>query len=571
MAGVPVNQPTHAHGQGYADLNFVIPELVSGIRFNKGALAVEAGDFASAGAAEISYVNSLQAPILRVDGGGFGARRMLAAASPRLGAGTLLVAAERTRNDGPWVLGDDYDRVNGLLRYTRAAGANALSLTATASRADWRATDQIPQRAVAEGLLSRFGYVDGSNGGRTDRAALVAELQRGASRSSTRVSAYAVRSGLNLFSNFTYFLDDPVNGDQFEQEDRRWVMGGDVTRRDLRRWRGYAVETLTGGQMRHDAIGAVGLFHTVARRRLTTTRLNRAAVTAAATFGQAEIAWTPRLRTTVGLRGDVYRFGVQGDGAAVRWSGIASPKASLALTVARGTELYVNGGTGFHSNDARVVTAQDDAGGPDGLRPLTRSRSAEVGLRTLRIPRVQSTLAVWGLGMASELVFAGDAGTSEAARPSRRLGVEWSTYVTATPWLALDGDVSVSRARFTVDDGSGTMIPGAAERVLAAGVTLSARHLTGSLRVRHMGARPLVEDGSVRSGASTLVSLDAGVRLSPRVRVVADVFNLVNRTVSDVDYFYESRLRHEPAGPVADIHTHPAPPRSIRVSLQIGR
>ena len=215
---------------------------------------------------------------------------------------------------------------------------------------------------MAAGHLSRFGHVDGSDGGRTNRAALTAELQRGGSRSSTRMTAYAVRSGLNLFSNFTYFLDDPVHGDQFEQEDRRWVMGGDVTRRDLRRWRGHAVETLTGGQVRHDAIGAVGLFHTVARRRLATTRLNRVAVTAAATFGQTEIEWTSRIRMTLGLRGDVYRFGVHRDGAAIRWSGIASPKASLALTLAQGTELYLNGGTGFHSNDARVITGEGDAG-----------------------------------------------------------------------------------------------------------------------------------------------------------------------------------------------------------------
>ncbi len=584
VAGVPVNLPTHAHGQGYADLNFVIPELVSGIRFNKGAYSTEAGDFSSAGAADISYLNTLDRPMVRVDGGQFGSRRALAAASPRIGSGTLLLAAERTLNDGPWVQGDNYDRLNTLARYTRGERQRAASVTFSASSAEWRATDQIPRRAVDAGTLPRFGFVDGTDGGRTERLALVADMERGTSRVTTRATAYAVRSALNLFSNFTYFLDDPTNGDQFEQEDRRWVFGGHVNRRALRRWRGLAVETMTGVQARHDAIGAVGLFRTTARQRLETVRFDRVAETSAATFGQADIEWTPRVRTTLGLRGDVYRFAVRGTEGPVpsgveglvssgveRWSGIASPKASLAVTLGRGTEFYANGGTGFHSNDARVITGADPLAGLPGLQPLTRSRSMELGLRTVRIPRVQSTLAVWRLGMDSELVFVGDAGTSEASHPSRRAGVEWSSYVTATPWLAFDGDLSVSRARFVVSDGSGTHIPGAAERVAAAGVTVTRPWISGSLRVRHMGSRPLIEDGSVRSNPSTLVSANAGVRLAPRIRLVADVFNLLNRAVSDVDYFYASRLRGEAAGGVADVHTHPAVPRTMRVSLQVGR
>ncbi len=571
VAGVPVNQPTHAHGQGYADLNFLIPELVGGIRFSKGANRVEDGDFSSAGAAHISYVNSLDAPFARIDNGQFGARRLLAAASPRVAGGTLLVAAERTLNDGPWVQADNYDRLNGLVRYTRGATHNAFSVTASVSRADWRATDQIPLRAVSSGTLSRFGFVDGSDGGRTDRTAVVAELQRGSSRRSTRATAYAVRSGLNLFSNFTYFLDDPINGDQFEQEDRRWVLGGDLAERRVTRWAGRPVETAVGGHLRHDAIGAVGLFRTVARRRLAASSLNRVAETATGTFAEAEVEWTPRLRTTLGARGDVYRFGVRGaDAAATRWSGIVSPKAALAVTLAKGTEAYLNGGTGFHSNDARVIVSAADSDRDGAIHPLTRSRSIEVGLRTMRIPRVQSTVAFWRLGLDSELVFVGDAGTSEASRPSARRGVEWNSYVSVTPWLAVDGDISISRARFTVDDGSGTSVPGALERVLAAGVTLSRTRLSGALRLRHMGSRPLIEDGSVRSRASTLVSADLGVRLHRKVRLVADVFNLFNRAVSDVDYFYESRLAGE-AESVADVHTHPAVPRTFRVSVQVGR
>jgi outer membrane receptor protein involved in Fe transport len=200
-----------------------------------------------------------------------------------------------------------------------------------------------------------------------------------------------------------------------------------------------------------------------------------------------------------------------------------------------------------------------------------RARGAELGLRTVRIRGLQSTVALWYLGLDSELLFVGDAGTTEPGRPSRRLGVEWTNYVRLTPWLNADADLAVTRARFTDADPAGRLIPGALDRVISAGVTVEPlRTLFGSLRIRHFGPRVLTEDGAVRSQSTTLWNGEVGYRLSARTRVVLEAFNLFDAEVADIDYFYASRLPGEPAGGVDDVHTHPALPRSARIGLQIA-
>ena len=242
---------------------------------------------------------------------------------------------------------------------------------------------------------------------------------------------------------------------------------------------------------------------------------------------------------------------------------MASPKLSVVIGPWSGTELYVNAGSGFHSNDARSVLGNDST-------PLVRATGAEIGVRTVRIPHVQSTLALWQLDLDSELVFVGDAATTEASRPSRRVGVEWATYASPRPWLSLDGDVAVSRATFTDADPVGDRIPGSVQSVLSLGASIhDVRRISGSMRLRFFGPRPLTEDGSVRSHATSLLNAQASYRLATHSRVVVDLFNLSNETASDIDYFYTSRLPGEPLSGIDDIHTHPALPRAARVTLQV--
>lgn len=575
VAGVPVNMPTHAHGHGYADLSFLIPELVSVVQYRKGPYFAEDGDFSTAGSADIRYVNELAQPIARVSGGGQGWARALFGASPAVGDARLLLAAEVSQSDGPWARPDDFEKVNAVVRYSRGDTRNAFSMTGMAYSGAWDATDQIPARAVTAGAIGRFDGIDTTVGGSSARFSLSTDWQKTTAEGVTRATAYALGYRLNLFSNFTYFLDDPEFGDQFEQADRRTVGGGQITHRRMLRGAGKPSELLFGAELRHDAIGTVGLYRTAARARRSTVREDAVEQTSVGFFGQYETQWTPWLRSHLGLRGDVYRFGVEAgmaENGGDERDALVSPKATLVLGPWRRTELYVNAGTGFHSNDARGTTiAVDPATGDpaDRVTPLVRATGGEVGVRTVLGRGLHTTVALWSLGLDSELLFVGDAGTTEAGRPSRRYGVEWSTYYTPMPGLVVDADVAWTRARFRDADPAGSRIPGSVALVVAGGVTVEPKGpLFGSVRLRAFGARELVEDGSVRSEPARLVNAQIGVRLSNRARLVLDAFNLFDGRSSDVDYFYTSRLRDEGPEGVDDIHFHPALPRSFRLGVQ---
>jgi outer membrane receptor protein involved in Fe transport len=337
------------------------------------------------------------------------------------------------------------------------------------------------------------------------------------------------------------------------------------------------VQNSVGVQLRNDDISRVGLYRTVAKRRLGTVRQDAVLQTSLGAFGQNETEWTPWLRTLAGVRSDGYRFGVTAGEAAnsgTKYATRVSPRAGVVLGPWKGTELYANIGRGFHSNDARgtTIAVEPLTGGPaEKVTPLARATGAEVGLRTVRLKGLQSTVALWTLGLESELLFVGDAGTTQAGRPSRRYGVEWANYYAPRPWLIVDGDLSVSRGRFTDSDPSGDRIPGAVETVATAGVAVdSLRQVFGSVRWRYFGPRPLLEVGSVRSAPTSLVNFEAGYRMSRSVRLALDVFNLLDARHSDVDSFYASRLPGEPIGGVDDVHFHATLPRTARLHLIVG-
>ena len=578
VAGMQINMPTHAHGQGYTDLNFVIPELVSGVQYKKGPYFVEDGDFTTAGSANINYTNTLEKPEALVQGGSDQYLRGLLMGSPKVGDGNLLYAFEAVYNNGPWVNPDHLKKYNGVLRYSEGDAQNGFSVTAMGYDASWDSTDQIPLRAVDDGELGRFGAIDPTDGGETHRYSVSGEYQRSDAESVTRAVAYWIDYKLNLWSNFTYFLDDPVHGDQFEQADDRDVYGLKATHRWMAIWGGKPVENEVGIQGRYDDIHTVGLFHTEDRERLSTTRLDRVKQGSLAAFFQNDTQWSPKFRTILGLRGDVYHYDVTGisdpENSGTLTQGLFSPKLSMIFGPYDQTEIYANAGYGFHSNDGRgAVTRVDPSTGEpvSPVTPLARATAAEIGVRSLPVPKWQTTLALWGLDIASELVFVGDAGTTEPSRPSRRYGVEWSNYYRVLPWMTLDLDLSFSKARFRDDAPEGNLIPGAVQNVVVGGVSVdSIANFFGSLRVRYFGPRPLIEDGSVSSKASTTLSALVGYQFIPGLRAQVEVLNILNAQVSDIDYYYPSRLPGEPAGGVDDIHFHPTQPRSARVSIVYG-
>ncbi len=573
--GIPVNLPTHGHGQGYTDLNFLIPELVQTVHFRKGPYYADIGDFGSTGAAELEYSNQLDRSLLQLEGGSFGYGRAVFASSPKVGEGHLLYAAEVGHDDGPWVNPSDFQKVNAVLRYSREMLEGGFSLTAMAYAGRWASTDQIPLRAVAGGMLDRFGALDETDGGDSKRFSLSGKWYRESDSGHTEVQVYGVYYDLDLFSNFTYFLDDPVNGDQFEQFDRRGFGGlkahhtwkYDLLEREA--------ESTVGVQVRGDHIEN-GLNHTAQRRVVSVTRADTTGEVSVSPYAEHKTKWTDWLRSTVGVRADYYAFNVASDNAANSGSAddiLVSPKGSLVFGPWAQTEFYVSGGLGFHSNDARGVTTTIDPGSGAPVipvDPLVRTYGAEFGVRTLAVDRLQSTVSLWWLDLDSELLFVGDAGTTEATRPSRRYGLEFANYYTPTDWLTLDADFSWSHARFRDHDPAGDFIPGAIETVVAAGVVVHDLPQLGGffagLRLRYFGSRPLVEDDSARSGETVLLNAQAGYRFSKDWALTVDVFNVLDRQDDDITYLYESQLAGE-AAPVNDRHFHPVEPVSFRVAV----
>ncbi len=574
VAGMPVNLRTHAHGQGYTDLNFVIPELISRVDYFKGPYYANVGDFGSAGSADLHYFDNMKQGIALGTGGDFGYARALLAGSAPVGAGVLTYGIEYLHNDGPWEMPDNFEKYNALLRYVMPVGEGKIGITAMAYAGKWNSTDQVPQRAVDSGLIGRYGSLDDSDGGNSNRYSLSAEFSTPLAGGQLQTTAYWFRYQLDLYSNFTYFLNDPDNGDQFHQADDRnvygwtgsWVKSGELF--------GAPTRNTLGFEFRQDRIDPVGLYATVRRERLSTTREDNVVEGSTGLYAQNDTQWNDWLRSIFGLRYDWYRFNV--DSSVVENSGsvtagIVSPKASFVFGPWYKTEYFVNAGYGFHSNDARGVTIKVDPGTGDAVdpaTPLVRSKGAEFGVRTEAMPNVQSSLALWYLKLDSELVFVGDAGTTEAGRPSQRYGVEWNNRWRPLPWMFVDLDVAWNHARFSNDAPEGSYIPGAPDTVISAGVAVDKYGpWSGALFMRYIGAYPLLEDNSVRSDASTVFDAQVGYEIARNTRLRLDVFNLFDTQTNDITYYYESRLPGEPPGGVADTHFHPGENRSFRVSL----
>ena len=574
LDGMPLNMPSHAHGQGYTDLNFLIPELVSRIEYHLGVSHASLGDFGSAGGAEFRFFDALPHPFLTVEGGQFGFARLAGGGSSAVGPGTVLAAAELKGYDGPWLRAEQLRKASGLVKYAWRVGGSQFSVLGMAYHNAWNASDQVPQRAVDGGLINSFGQIDSTLGGETSRYSLSGTWSHIGGASVQMVQLFGIRSSLNLFSNFTYGLVDSTAGDQFNQRESRTIVGGNASHHvQVEAW--GVSHTLTFGlQHRSDFVRGLGLYRTLRRQRLSIVRQDDVSESGTGLYLEAVSRWLPWFRSTIGVRGDAYAFDVSGDrpeNGGSRSATLASPKVSLAFTPVEGTELYVSGGLGFHSNDARGTTIRRDpvtGARVDRVDPLVRSRGVEVGLRTSPLPGWRATFAAWALDLDSELLFVGDGGTTAPSSRSSRQGVTLANFYRPGRSLAFDLDVSFARARFGgVAPGQG-FVPGSLEQVVAAGVTYGGG--TGAfvaLRLRHFGAYPLAGDNRVRATPATLLNGDLGYQFGA-VRVQLSLLNLLDSNARDIQYFYTSRLSGEPAGGVGDVHYHQMEPRQVRVAMR---
>ncbi|WP_197455020.1 TonB-dependent receptor domain-containing protein [Stieleria varia] len=555
--GVPMNLPSHGHGQGYLDVNWLIPELIESVNYRLGPYSADIGDFSSAGSADIRQRRALPFGIASVTAGAFDYYRVLLADSHDFAGGTLLYAYETSFYDGPWVVPEDFHKFNGLLRWSIGDRDHGFSLSTMGYHSDWTATNQIPQRAVTAGLVDRFGSLDPSDGGNTKRFGVNAEYWSINDDVTTAINAYTSYYDMDLFSNFTFFLDDPINGDQIQQIDNRWYSGVNASQTYHRQF----VDHTFGFQFRNDNVYGLELNRTRQRQLISQTRNDDVDQQSYSLYYVNDAALTSWARSTIGLRGDLYRFHNQSNlnaaDSGTTDAGVFSPKLGLVFGPWNDSELFLNWGQSFHSNDSRGVNASVDP-----ADPLIKSEGSEIGLRSDLTCNWNSTLAMWYLEIDSELLFVGDAGTTEAGPASRRFGVTWTNYYQLNQWLTADADYAFVQPRFA----GGDRIPNAVENVLATGFTAQVPHTPwyGTFRLRHYGPAALIEDNSARSETTTVANLQLGYQ-TKRTTAAVDVFNVFNSKDNDITYFYES----QPAGlPAAeDFHFHPVEPAMARASV----
>ncbi len=637
---MPLNLPSHAHGEGYADMNIVIPEFVEQVNFEKGPYYADVGNYGSAGSAHLEYFKTLPQNFFQVEGGMYGYGRTVFGVSQKLGKGNLLYGGEVYHDNGPWTTHEDnFYKYNGLVTYSQGGDDNGFSITARAYRGTWHSSDQIPVDAIP--LVGFFGALNPTDGGESQRYSLQAEWHRSSANSETKVTVYGFYYDLNLFSDFTYFLNDPIKGDQFEQQDRRWVAGFDAHHTIFSTWFDLKVANTFGLQLRNDWVHN-GLFRTEDRVRTdkndinacndepipqcvtnpnlaailpADTDLNKFTDTMVGFYVENKIQWSEKFRSVLALRGDeaiynvtsltppyvatelpgapVVNFAELNSRSATKF--LPSPKASLIFGPWAKTEFYIQGGFSFHSNDARGATQRAEPISPANpfptpstpISPLVQTKGGEVGVRTVVVPHLQSTLSLWYLHSNSELQQDGDTGGTVASeQSSNRYGVECANYYTPLEHLTFDFDLADSRARFTqidpddaaftnvgggqypVQGPGGYRVPEAVGLVISSGVTLhNYKGFSSSLRLRYFGPRDLTSDGIYRSNLTALLNAEVGYQINRRLRVSAEFLNLPNRRDHDIDYAYISRITPTEAPTFTDVF-HPVEPFQVRFGLR---
>ena len=567
---VPINLRTHAHGQGYSDLNWLMPETVNAVEVRKGPYFADEGDFGSAGNVHIGFIDSIDKTVLQTTIGSFGYERVFGMTSAKAGGGTLLFAGETGFYNGPWVNPDDMQKFNGILRYSQGTAQDGLSVTAQAYSNKWNSTDQVPLRAIASGQIGYYGEEDPTDGGNTSRFALSVRAAGTDDSGPWKANVYAVKSELDLFNNFTYFLTNPTLGDQFHQHDDRFLTGANAAQTVKSSIGGLPVETTFGIQTRYDDIH-LGLTDTYERAFLSNVRSDNVGEGSVGVYAESTVHWTGWLRSTLGYRADYFEASVNSiynsNNSGYVAAGIGSPKLTMVLGPFEKTELFFGAGEGMHSNDARGATITEEPTDPTqklSASPLlVRTEGAETGIRTKIVPGLDSSVSVFILDQASEIVFQGDAGDTSATA-SQRYGVEFTNKYHPVSWLTLDGDLALTHARFVgydseqaalyaslagypqaqIGNAPGNYIPNAPAMVASAGITLGEKTgWFGGLRYRFLGVSPLTEDNAFRTLPISVFNGRVGYQFGNGWKLQLEALNLFNAKTDQIAYAYGSLIK----------------------------
>lgn len=563
--GMPINFRSHAHGQGYADLNFIIPETIDGLDVHKGTYLPEFGDFDTAGAVNFRTRQVVKEGIVQAAGGQFDTQRYMLMFSPTKDRIRTLFAGEGYYTNGPFLNDNRYFRANLLGKITtNFSSRDEVSLTATFHKAQWNASGEIPLRAVSAGTLDRFGAIDPSEGGKTLRSTARLNYHYDThSGGQFFANAYAQYYTFDLYTNFTFFLHDPINGDGIQQHDNRVMYGGDIGYTQRAEVLGVPSVGTIGVQTRLDDIHA-RLGTQVRRNPLGTTMDSDILEASYAPYIKAEVQPLSWMRVTGGFRAETFTFDVRNrcpdcaeQPAGRRTSSIVLPKANLIFGPWLRSEFFANYGEGYHSNDARSVVAS-------GSSPFARARTYEVGVRSKPWgpDGIEFVTTLWGIDLKSELVFVGDEGTTESRGASRRRGVEVAARGQLWGPIYLNGSLTWSKAEFN----NGEAIPLAPELTAYGAILVQwPEGLRSQIQATYLGVRPLIEDRSAK--APSWIDIDLSeryilpIKLSHgRLEAFLFIQNLLNTKWEQATFYFESRLRNEAAG-VNDIHFVPGNPR----------
>ncbi|MEA3140752.1 MAG: hypothetical protein QOK23_2921 [Gammaproteobacteria bacterium] len=575
--GMPVNETTHAHGQGYTDLNFLIPELATNIKYTKGTYYADEGDFSSVGSVHINYLDRI-ADQVSLTGGTLGYRRLFAGGSTGIADGSLLGALELQHYDGPWVLPDDFRKINAVLRYSRGDEVDGFTLTAMHYHGTWNATTDQPQRAIDGGLISRYGSLDPSDGGEAQRTSLTMQYSSSLSDGQLRANAYAFNNRLTLWNDFTHFLIDPVYGDQEAQHEDRNTLGASVSYEHAAPIFGLQNTVLIGFDTRNDFIDVWRL--PTSQRLVISAALDsagfreadRVRLNAVSGYAQTSTRWTDWFRSVLGARYDAIYGEDTGTNSGTASGHLLAPKGSLIFRPLPSTELYLSAGRGFHSDDLRGVTAAQTSG-VAGAPLVSRQSGEEIGLRQQLSHAFTLTFALYALRAESETTYSPDDGVDFAGPGSRRRGYEVNLTYQAARWLEFYASYSGDHARYTTtyDDGTGhpgRYLPNAPFATGSFNVYVKELGAwSGSLGYRYLSAYPLSPDNAVQGHGYGEWSGDAHYVLGHGWSAGIGIYNITDKKADAAEFWYTDRLRGEPAAGVADVHVHPLEGRTARLTI----
>jgi outer membrane receptor protein involved in Fe transport len=559
---MPMNFRTHGHGQGYLDVNGLIPEVVERVDYRKGPYRADAGDFSFVGSSQITTRDTM-APFAIAEVGSFDYYRFVAGGSARIGAGDLLIAGQAKFYNGPWELPEDFDGYSGLIKYSAPLGMGEFKISLNLFDASWAPTEQLPERLVGTPLCEDvYCALDPTLRGTTKRQILTVNYQD----DDWKLTGWGQHYDWTLLSNFTYFLDDPVNGDQLRQYEKLWTWGGRIERRFAL---SEIIDLRVGTELREDSLDPVGLDHTIDGRIDFVKTAFDVKETSAGLYAEATIRPVERLMIIAGGRGDWYRFRTTDMGGAIGWSGLVkdhafAPKIGVNYEVLDGFALYGNYAEGFHSNDARGVTNPTDPS-----PGLIEGKMKEAGFRFEHSGLI-FTGVYWWSSIESELIYVGDSGAVEPSDPARRHGYELTAFWKPNHWLAFDGVWSGSSSHYVGLPKGQDFVPGALESAGELGVSAIFHEFNAAARLRYLGPHPLIEDNSVRGEQTVLVNLRAA--WSPGFldgfEFYGELLNALDAHTHDVDYFYETRFPGEPPEGVLDSVSRVVEPRQVRFGVR---